>query len=154
MSEISQEQLLRDYLGTTLFTSPWITIDQEHLAQFSWSTYLDPEYTDLTASKNNPYGSELVDGFLLVSLLTSIQFNYSPVRVSGIYGLNYGLDRVRFVSPVFVGQRIRFVSVLDKLEPRGEGVLVTTTNTIEIEGQDKPAMVATWLTLQMTVDQP
>lgn len=135
-------------IGETLFVSPWIEIDREHLAQFAWSTYLDPEHTDLTVSKNNPLGPELVDGFLLLSLLTALHFNNSPLHADGLYGLNYGLDRVRFTSQVFLGERIRCVTVVDSVEDRGEGRrLIKTTNTIEVEGRDKPAMVAEWISL-------
>ena len=135
-------------VGEALFVSPWTEVDSQHLAQFAWSTYLDPEHTDLTVSKNNPLGADLIDGFLLLSLLTSIHFNHSPLRADGLYGLNYGTDRVRFTSPVFLGQQIRCVCVVDSVQERPDDrMLITTTNTIEIQGQDKPAMVATWVSL-------
>lgn len=142
---------LAHHRGETFFESPWMTIDEKHLSQFAYATYLDPEFTDLTASRNNPLGSGLVDGFLLMSLLTAFSFNNSPVKGEGIYGFNYGMDRVRFTHPVFVGQRIRCVSILAEVEPRPDGTcLVKTDNTIEIEGQQKPAMIARWLTLFAT----
>ncbi|KRA24567.1 hypothetical protein ASD65_09190 [Microbacterium sp. Root61] len=142
-----------EHVGSTFFESPWMSVDSEHLGQFAVATYLDPAHTDLTASKNNPLGATLVDGFLLLSMLTSFHFNESPLSGEGIYGFNYGLDRVRFAHPVFVGQRIRCVSVLVEAEARGDGTwLVKTDNTIEIEGEDKPAMVARWVCLYATRD--
>ena len=133
---------LTDHVGELFFESPWMAIDQEHL---------DPAYTDLTASKNNPLGAELVDGFLLLSMLTAFHFNNSPIKGDGIYGFNYGMDRVRFTHPVFVGQRIRCVATVAAVDPREDGTyLVTTDNTIEIEGVEKPAMVARWVSLFAT----
>lgn len=135
-------------IGETLFVSPWTEVDREHLAQFAWATYLDAGHTDLTVSRNNPLGPDLVDGFLLLSLLTSMHFNNSRIDPAGLWGLNYGLDRVRFTSPVFAGERIRCVAVLTAAEDRGDGrMLIKTTNTIEVEGRDKPAMVAEWVCL-------
>lgn len=142
---------LVDHVGQLFFESPWMAVDNDHLGQFAYSTYLDPEYTDLTASKNNPLGSELVDGFLLLSMLTAFHFNNSPITGEGIYGFNYGTDRVRFTHPLFVGQRIRCVATISAVEPRPDGTyLVTTDNTIEIEGVEKPAMVARWVSLFAT----
>lgn len=142
---------LTDHVGGLFFESPWMAVDAEHLGQFAYSTYLDPEHTDLTASKNNPLGAELVDGFLLLSMLTAFHFNNSPVTGEGIYGFNYGMDRVRFTHPLFIGQRIRCVATIAAAEARADGTyLVTTDNTIEIEGNEKPAMVARWVTLFAT----
>ncbi|MDA3145969.1 hypothetical protein JSO19_01075 [Leucobacter sp. UCMA 4100] len=144
---------IAQHVGETFFTSPWMTIDEQHLAQFAYSTYLDPDHADLTASKNNPLGSTLVDGFLLTSMLTMFHFNNSPVREPGIYGFNYGMDRVRFTHPVFVGEELRCVATLEKVDERPDGrVLVTTNNVIELKHTDKPAMVATWVTLFATLD--
>lgn len=142
---------LDSHVGELFFESPWMAIDQEHLGQFAFSTYLDSAFTDLTASKNNPLGAELVDGFLLLSMLTAFHFNNSPIEGEGIYGFNYGMDRVRFTHPVFVGQRIRCVATIAAVDPREDGTyLVTTDNTIEIEGNEKPAMVARWISLFAT----
>lgn len=151
-----REILLSDlhlHAGKEFFTSDWLAIDAEHLSAFATASYLDAEHADLTASKNNPLGATLVDGFLLTSLLTMFHFNNSPVRGEGIYGFNYGLDRVRYTLPVFIGQKIRCVATLAEVTPRPDGtVLVTTDNTIEVEGEEKPAMVARWLSLFATRD--
>lgn len=145
--EISLREV-HTHVGEEFFTSDWLAIDAEHLSTFAFASYLDPEHADLTASKNNPLGATLVDGFLLTSLLTMFHFNHSPVMGEGIYGFNYGLDRVRYTLPVFVGQNIRCVSTIADAVQRPDGtVLVTTDNTIEVEGEAKPAMVARWLTL-------
>jgi acyl dehydratase len=136
------------HVGKKFFQSPWTSVDAAHLSQFAWATYLDPEVTDLTASKNNPLGATLVDGFLLLSMLTALYFNNSPLSDAGIYGFNYGLDRVRFTHSVFVGQSIRCTATLVEADPRPDGSWrVVTDNVIEIQGEDKPAMVARWVCL-------
>lgn len=134
-------------IGREYFTSDWFEIDRDHLTQFAWSTYLDEEYVDLTTSDNNPLGAELVEGFHLLSLLMYFKFKYAPRYTKGQWGFNYGLNKVRFTSPVMLGQRVRVRSSLTAAEPRGDGILVTTDNVIDVEGRDKPAMVAEWLTL-------
>ncbi|WP_052195364.1 MaoC/PaaZ C-terminal domain-containing protein [Deinococcus radiopugnans] len=127
--------------------SDWLTIDQEHLSEFSHSTYLDPAHVDLTASRNHALGPELVDGFLLLSLLVYFNFKSPLSSLDGSYGFNYGLDRVRFTSPVFLGEPVRVrrkvTQVVDKTPTR---TLVTVD--IEMEaGRESPrvVMVARWL---------
>lgn len=137
--------------GEVLYTSDWFTIDEDHLRQFSWSTYLDDEYVDLTPSRNNPLGSSLIDGFLLLSLLTYFSFKHAPRTGQDTYGFNYGLNRVRFTSPVMLGERVRVESTVVSAEVRDDGILLTTDNVVSVEGREKPAMVAQWVTLQQTV---
>lgn len=60
------------------FTSDWFELDRDHLRMFAWPTYLDEEHVDLTTSRNNPYGHDLVDGFLLLSLQLYFKFKYVP----------------------------------------------------------------------------
>lgn len=138
--------------GSELFVSDWFELDREHLEQFAWSTYLDPAHVDLTVSANNPYGADLVDGFWQLSMLLHFHFKYAPRGQAGEYGFNYGLDRVRFISPLLLGQRIRVrAEILDEAgHPAGR--LVTTRNTMEVEGQDRPCMVADLLLLRVTSD--
>lgn len=139
-------------VGETFYVSDWFTIDEEHLRRFSWSTYLDDEHVDLTPSRNNPMGSDLIDGFLLLSLLTYFNFKHAPRTQDETYGYNYGLNRVRFTSPVMLGERVRLESTVAAAEPRSGGVRLTTDNVLHVEGREKPAMVAQWVTLQHTVD--
>ncbi len=79
--------------------SGWLTIDRAHLSEFAHATYLDPAYVDLTPSRNHALGPDLVDGFLLLSLLVQFEFAVPLVQTDGRYGYNYGLDRVRFTAP-------------------------------------------------------
>lgn len=128
--------------------SEWLTIDQEHLSAYGKSCYLDDAYVDLTPSRNHAMGPTLVDGFLLLSLLVFFDFSSPLLRTEGGYGFNYGVDRVRFTAPVFVGSRVRLhrevVEVVSKSDTR---TLVTLDTTLEVEGSGDTAMVARWLYL-------
>lgn len=128
--------------------SDWLIVDGEHLREFGHATYLDPAYVDLTPSLNHALGPELVDGFLLLSLLVHFEFARPLVRTGGRYGYNYGLDRVRFTAPVFAGQAVRVrrevVGVRRKSPSR---VLVTIDHVMEADGTPGPVMVARWLSL-------
>lgn len=128
--------------GAEYYTSDWFELDEAHLREFSHSTYLDPEHVDLTISKNNPYGPDLVDGFWMVSMLLYFNFKYGRRSNDREYGFNYGLDRVRFTAPLMLGERIRLRSVIKGVRRHAQGLIVTTTNTMEVEGKEKPCLVA------------
>lgn len=96
------------FIGATKTSRP-LKIDKDHLQTFGYSTYLDESYVDLTISRNNAFGPDLVDGFLILSLLTYFSFDAPFIELEGAYALNYGLNRVRFTSPVMVGDEV-FVS--------------------------------------------
>ena len=128
--------------------SGWLTVDREHLREFSHATYLDPAYVDLTPSRNHALGPDLVDGFLLLSLLVHFEFAVPLVQTGGRYGYNYGLDRVRFTAPVFAGQAVRVRrEVVDVRRKSASRVLVTVDHEMEAEGSSAPVMVARGLML-------
>jgi len=132
----------------------WFTVDQARINQFADVTmdhqfiHVDPE-----AAKATPFGTTIAHGFLTLSLLTYLDMSIpkgNPERYSGIVmGLNYGFEKVRFVNPVKVNQRIRCRSVMAKVELKEPWVQTTRTMTIETEGESKPAMVADWITRLM-----
>ncbi len=142
-----------DWPRGPLAITDWLTLDREQLGLFGRATRLTPDAVDVTISANNRWGPELVDGFLLVGLIVHFQWGAIALREHGAWGLNYGLERVRFPAPAFVGERVRDqIELLDSRE-RGPGrILVKTRHTIEIEGQSKPALVADWLCLFLTGD--
>jgi acyl dehydratase len=129
----------------------WFTIDQARINQFADVTidhqfiHVDPE-----AAKATPFGTTVAHGFLTLSMLTYLDTSIpkgDPARDAGVVmGLNYGFDKVRFVSPVKVGKRVRARSVLAKVELKEPWIQTTRTMTVEIEGEAKPAMVADWIT--------
>jgi acyl dehydratase len=143
------------WVGREIAVSDWLAIDQTHLQLFAAATYLTDADVDLTMSRNNPYGTDLVDGFLLLSLLVHFRFQTHPFGNNpGAWGLNYGLDRVRFLTPVMAGQRLRCrIRLLQISEKRPGQLLIKTEDTLEVEGGKKPAMVAEWLTLLMQPEE-
>jgi acyl dehydratase len=128
----------------------WFTVDQERINKFADVTndhqfiHVDPE-----AAKTTPFGTTSAHGFLTLSLLTWLDASIpkDPARYSGmVMGVNYGFDKVRFVSPVKVGRRVRCRSVIASAELKEPWVQTTRTMTVEIEGETKPALVADWIT--------
>ncbi|TSD54513.1 MaoC/PaaZ C-terminal domain-containing protein [Aeromicrobium piscarium] len=136
-----------DLIGRS-HVSDWLEIDAEHLAAFSRGSYLEPDRVDLTISQNNAFGPTLVDGFLLLSLLVYFDFSEPFVSIEGGYGLNYGTDRVRFTTPVFVGDRVRLKrTVLEAEVKTPTRTLVTLDTELELEKSGDTAMYARWLYL-------
>ena len=136
--------------GQEIGRSGWIVVEQSHIDQFARAT-LDEQWihVDPARAAAGPFGTTVAHGFLtlsLVSHLFSDAVAFTDVRLS----INYGLDRVRFPSPVPVGSRLRASCVLDKFEPIAGGAQLTMTVTIEREGGAKPACVAAWITRHLT----
>jgi acyl dehydratase len=128
-------------------------VNQELINQFADVT-LDHQFihVDPERAKQTPFGTTIAHGFLTLSLLTHLGASANPedpdpARFAGMMmGVNYGFEKVRFISPVKVGSRIRVHSLLSKVELKGNAVQQTRTMTVEIEGEERPALVADWLT--------
>ena len=138
------------FVGRELGVSDWLTVDQQRIDQFAACTgdrqwiHVDVE----RARRESPFGTPIAHGYLILALLPQFQFAIGMVPPGIDTALNYGLDRVRFLAPVKTGARIRNRLELLMAEDKGGGrVLITTRNTIEIAGQDKPAMIAETLAL-------
>jgi acyl dehydratase len=136
---------IQEFVGRECGVSDWLTIDQERIDQFAACTsdhqwiHVDVE----RARRERPYGATIAHGYLTLALLAHFQFAIGLFPPGGAQAINYGLDRVRFLAPVRAGARIRNRIVLLAAEDKGGGrVLVKTQNTIEIEGEHTPAMVA------------
>jgi acyl dehydratase len=129
----------------------WFTVTQETINKFADCT-LDHQFihVDPEKAKASPFGSTIAHGFLSLSMLSHFAEEYSLI-INGFYmGVNYGFDKVRFIAPVKVGKRIRAVpKILDISSKKPGQYLFKTEVTIEIEGEDKPACVAEWLSMQM-----
>jgi acyl dehydratase len=138
------------FIGRELGVSDWVTINQERIDQFAECTedrqwiHVDVE----RAKHDSPLGTTIAHGYLTLSTLAPTTFEV-VVKPAGIsQALNYGLDRVRFIAPVKAGSRVRNRIKLLAAEARGDGrMLLTTENTIEIEGEPKPALIATALVM-------
>lgn len=136
--------------GSELGVSDWLTVDQERINGFGAST-LDDDWLHLDPARARAeagFDGTIAFGFWTLSMLTyfSHQLGMWPSDIG--YGLNYGLEKVRWINPVPVGSRIRNRCVLlDFAEREKNRFLIRTSNTVEIEGQDRPALVAEWLGL-------
>lgn len=144
-------ELFKAAVGADEGTGAWFEITQERINQFADVTidhqfiHVDPEQ----AAQLSPWKVTIAHGFLTLSLLTHLSgsIKQPPERFDGILmGVNYGFDKVRFINPVKVGSKIRASSVLASVELKGNNLQVVRTITVEIEGEDKPALVADWVT--------
>jgi len=131
-------------VGHEVGVSPWLEMTQDRINAFAESTE-DRQWihVDERRARKSPLRSTVAHGNLLVSLLAHFNLENEIFQQKFRMAINYGLDRVRFLHPVRPGDRIRSRAVLKDIEKRGlRKVLVTVENTLEIEGVDKPAMVA------------
>jgi acyl dehydratase len=152
MTEALTQERLQEYSGKEIGTSDWMEITQERINAFAECTedrqwiHIDPE-----KAKHGPYGTTIAHGFLILSLLVHLTSKIKLFQ-SGIKMVaNIGLNQVRFLNPVLAGSRIRNHAVLRKAIAKGkERILITLENTIEIEGSEKPAMVAEVIALLLT----
>lgn len=129
-------------VGQEVAVSDWHTITQQHIDQFADATgdhqwiHVDPE-----RARAGPFGTTIAHGFLTLSLVAG--FADRSIRVADLrMGVNYGLNKVRFIAPVPVGSRVRMRSELLQATPIEGGQQLLWRNTIELEGSDKPACVA------------
>lgn len=143
-------ETLGDFVGCELGVSDWVVVDQERIDAFAECTgdrqwiHVDVE----RAKRESPFGGTIAHGYLTLSLLASLAMEIGIVPKDASAGLNYGLDKVRFMTPVKAGARVRNRVTLESAENKGGGrVLVKTMNTLEIEGEDKPALVAQTLAM-------
>lgn len=124
--------------------SRWYEIGQDRITAFADVTE-DWQFIHLDQERMAPQGGTMAHGFLTLSMLSAMSYDVQPEIPGMVQGLNYGFDRIRFVSPVRAGQRIRGrFSVTDVVEKPGR-YDVTWDVTVEIDGADRPAIVATWI---------
>ena len=140
---------IRDRVGKEIGVSSWLTMDQQRIDEFAESTedrqfiHVDPQ-----AAAQTPFGTTIAHGFLSLSMLSRMAAEVMLVPDSTKMAVNYGLDRVRFIAPVKSGKRIRGRFRLDSVEEKAPGqLLFRHTVTVEIEGEEKPALTAEWLGL-------
>lgn len=150
---------LQSKVGESLGSSDWIVVSQEQIDEFGHATIdPDPMHIDpVWARKNSPFGTTVSFGFLTMSLLTALYHDvlrYDRSGGDGGHGLNYGFNRMRLVAPVPVGSRVRGNFHLLAIEPRSDSMsLMRLDVSIEIEGQNKPALVGEWLVMWVADEQ-
>ena len=147
MQTISSLDDLLALEGQEAGTSEWVTITQEQVDQFAEATG-DHQWihVDVERAKSSPFGGTIAHGFLTLSLI--------PVFAQQIFALefgeaklNYGVDSVRFTNPVLVGSRARATATFEGVKQLDKGVQLTTKYVVEIEGVERPALVAKQITL-------
>ena len=136
---------LSDWIGKELGTSNWLTVDQTRINEFAHCTgdhqwiHVDVE----RAKKESPFGGPVAHGYLTLALLAQMCMDIGVVPKDAVAAFNYGLDKVRFLAPVKAGARLRTRVTLAEVTDQGGGrKLVKLVNTVEIEGETKPALIA------------
>jgi|TARA_B100001094_G_C18193802_1_gene809166 acyl dehydratase len=150
MSGLVPAETLKDYIGKDLGESEWLKVDQDRIDQFADAT-LDRQFIHIDSEKATPlFGSTIAHGFLSLSLMAGLPApQVAPDNMTMAF--NYGLDKVRFLTPVNVGSKVRTKAKLLSVDDKGDGrYLVKNEVTMEIEGQEKPAYVAESLTMYIT----
>jgi len=149
MTEQLSLEKLQGYVGKEIGLSDWMEITQERVNAFAESTedrqwiHVDPE-----KAKYGPFGTTIAHGFLILSLLVHLTSQIELFQQAVKMMTNVGMNRVRFINPVLVGSKIRNRTVLKHALEKDDGkILLTVENTIEIEGAEKPAVVAEVLAL-------
>ena len=144
---------ISQYVGQELGVSEWVTITQEQINDFADFTgdhqwiHVDVE----RAKRESLFGTTIAHGYLTLSLAAALSMELGIIPAGVSQALNYGLDKVRFLAPVKSGSRVRDRVVLLAAEPQGKGrILLKFRNTIEIEGEAKPALIADALSLLVT----
>jgi len=151
MSKTVTRQDLTALIGRELGVSEWFVVDQARVNAFADVT-LDHQFVhvDLERAKQTPFGGTIAHGFLTLSLLVHLVLPFIPELAKRKLVVNYGFDKVRFAAPVRVGKRIRAASTLGAVEERKPGnVMMRIDVSVEIENENKPALVAEWWSLHV-----
>jgi acyl dehydratase len=137
---------IRALVGERLGTSDWLTVEQSHIDRFAEATgdhqwiHVDP-----ARAAEGPFGTTIAHGFLTLSLLPVLAASTYEIEKKRM-GINYGLNKVRFTAPVPVGRRVRATADLVAAEDTKDGgVQLATAFVVDLEGSDRPAVVAEWL---------
>ena len=134
-----------NFVGRELGVTDWVTVDQDRIDAFAACTgdrqwiHVDVE----RASRESPFGGPIAHGYLTLSLVAATVMELGVIPADAATGLNYGLDKVRFIAPVKAGSRVRTRVSLLSAEPQAGGrVLLKLQCTLDVEGEAKPALVA------------
>jgi acyl dehydratase len=137
------------YVGKELGVSGWLTVEQRRIDQFAECSgdrqwiHVDVE----RAKRDSPFRAPIAHGYLTLALVAPLQMEIGAVPIDAGAAFNYGLDKVRFLAPVKAGARVRLRVALIDVERKSGGVVLKTSNTMEIVGSDKPALIAESLAL-------
>lgn len=147
---------LGEFVGRELGVSDWLVVDQARIDAFAACTgdrqwiHVDVE----RARRESPFGGTIAHGYLSLSLLASLSMEVGVVPPDASAGLNYGLDKVRFLTPVKAGARVRNRVTLAAVEDKGDGRMIARlANVLEIEGETRPALLAESLAMLVAARQ-
>ena len=154
MNKMVNAKNLKNFLEKEVGLTDWIEIDQDRINKFAEATG-DFQYihVDKDRAAETPFGTTIAHGFLTLSLLSKLSSMSGGIKLeNAVMGINYGLDKVRFVNPVRVNSKIRArFELISAEEKKPKHFLLKHNVTVEIEGEEKPALIAEWL--GMTVIQ-
>jgi acyl dehydratase len=144
--KVIQFKDLPQLVGQDMGSSPWVTIDQERINRFADVTG-DHQWIHVDVERaTREIGGPIAHGFLTLSMMA--QMYQEATRIEGATkGINYGCNKLRFTGEVPAGSRVRMHQKLMSCEPKAGGLMLTRECTVEIEGKDRPAVVAEWLSL-------
>ncbi len=145
---VPREELLNT-VGTRFEPGPWVEIDQARINSFADCTE-DHQFIHIDEEKarQTPFGGTIAHGFLTLSMLVKMVEEVGVKPENVVMGINYGFDKIRFLAPVRAGKRVRAnVEVLDVTEKDGNRFLIKQGVSVEIEGEETPALVAEWLSM-------
>lgn len=149
MPTIVPKAEIMSWIGKDMPPGEWFEIDQQRINQFADVTvdhqfiHIDPEKAAQT-----PFGSTIAHGFLTLSMLTHLTSEAALLPQEIVMGINYGFDKVRFLNPVKSGGKVRaLVKIADITEKDNGQILVKQAVTVEIEGEETPALVCEWLAM-------
>ena len=148
---VSKEELV-NAAGTKLELSPWIELSQDRINTFAECTE-DHQFihVDEEKAKHTPFGGTIAHGFLTLSMLAKMGEDCMLAPENTVMGMNYGFDKVRFLAPVRAGKRVRMHSEVLNVDRNDENrFLIKMAVTVEIEGEETPALVAEWLNMFVT----
>jgi acyl dehydratase len=148
MPIVAPRSELASYKGKSLGAGPWFTIDQNRVNGFADVT-IDHQFihVDIEKAKETPFGSTIAHGFLTLSLLVHLTEDIMLMPKEMTMAMNYGFDKIRFLSPVKTGSRVRAKTSVGDITDKESGVLIKQIIEVEIEGTDKPALICEWLTM-------
>ncbi len=148
---VASFEAIRARIGEEVGCSSWLTVDQDRIDAFADATE-DRQFihVDPAAAAATPFGGTIAHGFLTLSLLSRMGAEAMMVPEGLKMGVNDGLESVRFLAPVRSGKRVRGRFTLDSVDEKGPGrVLMRHRVSVEIEGEEKPALTALWLGLMI-----
>jgi acyl dehydratase len=150
--KIFSKEEMANIVGIKLGPSQWVQLDQERINTFADCTE-DHQFIHIDEEKaaQTPFGGTIAHGFLTLSMLAKFAEDIMVAPENMVMGMNYGFDKVRFLAPVRAGKRVRAAGEVMSVEIKdGNRFLVKMALSVEIEGEETPALVAEWLNMTVT----